>query len=77
MGMKIVILRGGALGDFLLTLPAVAGLRDKWPEAEMEMVVARKFGELVVGPQSIQAVRPIEQPGLATARWCCLCIAAA
>jgi heptosyltransferase-2 len=64
--MKIVVLRGGALGDFLLTLPAVAGLRDKWPEAEIEMVVARKFGELVVGPQSIQAVRPIEQPGLAT-----------
>lgn len=64
--MKILVLRGGALGDFLLTLPAVAGLREKWPEAELEMVVAQKFGDLVVGPQSVQAIRPIDQPGLAS-----------
>lgn len=64
--MKILVLRGGALGDFLLTLPAVAGLREKWPEAEIEMVVGKKFGELVVGEGAIQAVRPIDQPGLAS-----------
>jgi heptosyltransferase-2 len=63
--MKILVLRGGALGDFLLTLPAVAGLREKWPDAEIELVVARKFGELVLGPSEINAIRPIDQPGLA------------
>lgn len=64
--MKILVLRGGALGDFLLTLPAVAGLREKWPKAEIEMVVAKKFGELVIGEGAIQAVRPIDQLGLAS-----------
>jgi len=63
--MKILVIRGGALGDFLLTLPAVAGLRQKWPEAEIELVVAKKFGELVLGPGAVDAVRPIDQPGLA------------
>ncbi len=64
--MRILVLRGGALGDFLLTLPAVAGLREKWPEAEIEMVTARKYGELVIGPGAVQAVRPMDQPGLAS-----------
>ena len=64
--MKILVLRGGALGDFLLTLPAVAGLREKWPDAEIEMVTARRHGELVVGPRAVQAVRPMETTGLAS-----------
>lgn len=63
--MKILVIRGGALGDFLLTLPAVAGLREKWPEATLEMVAAKKFGALVTGPGAVDAVRPIDQPGLA------------
>lgn len=63
--MKILVIRGGALGDFLLTLPAVAGLRKNWPQAQIEMVVAKKFGELVTGPGAVDAVRPIDRPGLA------------
>jgi len=63
--LKILVIRGGALGDFLLTLPAVAGLRQKWPEAELEMVVNARFGELVTGPGRVDAVRPIDRPGLA------------
>jgi heptosyltransferase-2 len=63
--MNILVIRGGALGDFLLTLPAVAGLREKWPEARIEMVAAKKFGELVTGPGAVDAVRPIDRPGLA------------
>ncbi|MCX6935233.1 MAG: hypothetical protein NTZ01_03430 [Verrucomicrobia bacterium] len=43
----------------------MAGLREHWPEAEIEMVVARKFGELVTGPHAVNAVRPIDRPGLA------------
>lgn len=63
--MRILVIRGGALGDFLLTLPAVAGLRAKWPEAGIEMVASKKFGDLVTGPGAVNAVRPIDQPGLA------------
>ena len=34
---KILVLRGGALGDFLVTLPALALLRRRWPAARIEL----------------------------------------
>jgi len=34
---RILILRGGALGDFIVTLPALAALRAAWPEARIEL----------------------------------------
>ncbi len=35
---KILVLRGGALGDFIVTLPALAALRRAWPAARIELV---------------------------------------
>ena len=35
---KILVLRGGALGDFLVTLPALASLRERWPRARLELI---------------------------------------
>ena len=35
---KILVLRGGALGDFLVTLPALALLRHRWPAAHLALV---------------------------------------
>lgn len=35
---KILVLRGGALGDFIVTLPALALLRRRWPAARIELV---------------------------------------
>ena len=35
---KILVLRGGALGDFIVTLPALALLRQRWPAAHIELV---------------------------------------
>lgn len=35
---KILVLRGGALGDFIVTLPALAALRRHWPSARIELV---------------------------------------
>ena len=63
--MKILVIRGGALGDFLLTLPALAGLRQKWPEGQIELVANARFGELVTGSGKVDGVRPIDRPGLA------------
>ena len=34
---KILVLRGGALGDFIVTLPALALLRQRWPDARIEL----------------------------------------
>lgn len=35
---QIIVLRGGALGDFILTLPALAALRTGFPESELALV---------------------------------------
>jgi ADP-heptose:LPS heptosyltransferase len=35
---RILVLRGGALGDFIVTLPALAALRTRWPEARIEWI---------------------------------------
>ena len=45
--MKILVLRGGALGDFIVTLPALRALADHWPGARIELVgntVAAQLG---------------------------------
>ncbi len=35
---RILVLRGGALGDFIVTLPALALLRRRWPAARIELI---------------------------------------
>jgi heptosyltransferase III len=34
---RILVLRGGALGDFIVTLPALSLLRQRWPAARIEL----------------------------------------
>ncbi len=46
--MRVLILRGGALGDFLVTWPALRALRRQWPHAEIELVGNRRAAELAV-----------------------------
>jgi heptosyltransferase-2 len=47
---RILVLRGGALGDFLVTLPALGLLRTNWPAARIELVGhARAAGLAVLG----------------------------
>ncbi|MCX7008690.1 MAG: glycosyltransferase family 9 protein, partial [Kiritimatiellaeota bacterium] len=36
--IRILVLRGGAIGDFIVTLPALRKLRDRWPQAHIELV---------------------------------------
>jgi len=43
---RILVLRGGALGDFIVTLPALAALRARWPQARIELAGNLSAGEL-------------------------------
>jgi ADP-heptose:LPS heptosyltransferase len=43
---KILVLRGGALGDFIVTLPALALLRARWPDARIELAGNSTAGAL-------------------------------
>jgi len=51
----ILVLRGGALGDFLLTLPLLRGLRDRWPLARIELVGNAAAADLAVQAGIIDA----------------------
>ena len=45
------MIRGGALGDFLVTLPACAALRELWPEARLECLGYPRVLGLVTDPE--------------------------
>lgn len=60
---RLLILRGGALGDFIVTLPVFAALRRRWPRAHIELVgyphIAElaRLGGLVDSVASLHAAR--------------------
>ena len=35
---RILVIRGGAIGDFILTLPAIAALRRRFSDAHIEVL---------------------------------------
>ena len=46
---RILLIRRQALGDALVTLPAVAAVREHWPNAKMDLVMDRPFAALLAG----------------------------
>lgn len=44
--VRLLIFRGGAIGDFILTLPALRLLRERWPDAYIELVGYPHVAEL-------------------------------
>jgi heptosyltransferase-2 len=57
---RILVVRGGAIGDFILTLPAIGALRERWPEAQIEILGYPHIIELARGRYYADAVRSIE-----------------
>jgi heptosyltransferase-2 len=45
--LKILVLRGGGIGDFLLTLPAIGLLREGFPDCHLEVMSYRRVLALV------------------------------
>lgn len=62
---RILVIRGGAIGDFILTLPALKALRDARPEAHIEILGYRHIAVLAEKRSYAQAVRSIEYGPLA------------
>ena len=62
---RILILRGGALGDFILTLPAIRALRRHWPLATIELIGHPGMAELAVVAGLINRVRSLDTSGMA------------
>ncbi len=57
---KALVIRGGAIGDFLLTLPAIQLLRNSLPELEIEVLGYKPVVDLAVKAGVADRVRSFE-----------------
>src|SRR5713226_998612 len=57
---RILVIRGGAIGDFILTLPALKALRETYPGAHIEILGYKHIAALAENRFYAQAVRSIE-----------------
>jgi heptosyltransferase-2 len=62
---KILVIRGGAIGDFLLTLPVCAALRRQFPRARLEVLGYPHIAQLALWGGLAHAVRSIDARPLA------------
>ena len=64
---RILVLRGGALGDLIVTLPALDQLRRRWPAAHIALVGNPRAAALARDARLIDVVQP-----QSAARWAAL-----
>jgi len=62
---KILVIRGGAIGDFILTLPVLAALRRQFPQTRLEVLGYPHIARLAVAGGLADDARPIESRALA------------
>jgi heptosyltransferase-2 len=64
MKPRILVIRGGAIGDFVLTLPAIRLLRENFPHVHLEILGYKHIVALAEGRYYADATRSIEYGGL-------------
>jgi heptosyltransferase-2 len=62
---KILVIRGGAIGDFILTLPAIAALRNQFPQAHLEVLGYPHIIQLALAGGLADRIQSIEARALA------------
>jgi heptosyltransferase-3 len=63
---RVLVIRGGAIGDFVLTLPAIKLLRDNFPQTHIEILGYQPIIALAERRFYADAIRSIEYGPLAT-----------
>ena len=64
---RVLVIRGGAIGDFILTLPAIKLLRDSIPNAQIEILGYKTIIDLAVAGGIADTTRSLEHATMA--RW--------
>ncbi len=62
---RILVIRGGALGDFILTLPVLAALRRQFPGVQLELLAYPQFAVVALQGRLADQIHPIESRALA------------
>ncbi len=65
MSGRILVIRGGAIGDFILTLPALKLLRENFPQAHLEVLGYKHIVSIAEGRFYADATRCIEYAPMA------------
>ncbi|MEW6356165.1 MAG: glycosyltransferase family 9 protein [Planctomycetota bacterium] len=63
---QILVMRGGAIGDFVLTLPAIGAIRRAFPSAHIRLLGHPHISDLAVGRGYADSARNLEDAGFAT-----------
>ena len=61
----MLVIRGGAIGDFILTLPVLSALREAFPDTHLEVLGYPRLAELATSAGIIDGFRSIEARALA------------
>src|SRR5580704_9064672 len=61
----MLVIRGGAIGDFILTLPVLAALRGQFPRTEIELLGYPHIAQLALAGGLVRRVQSIEARSLA------------
>lgn len=62
---RILVLRGGAIGDFVVTLPVLDALREQWPGAHIELACYPRVAPLALVPGLAQNAVSLDRPEFA------------
>lgn len=62
---RFLVLRGGAIGDFIMTLPVLQALREHWPEAHLELVGYPHIARLAVAAGLVDRLRSLDEVAMA------------
>ncbi len=62
---KILVIRGGAIGDFVLTFPVFAALREQFPQTHLEVLGYPRIAQLALAGGLVDQVQSIEARALA------------
>ena len=62
--VRFLVLRGGAIGDFILTLPALQALRERWPDAAIELIGYPHIACLALEAGLIDRVESLNRAGM-------------
>jgi heptosyltransferase-3 len=57
--MNILFIRGGALGDLIVTLPTLRLVREKWPDAHIELLGHPRLAEIAVDRYYLNAAKSV------------------
>jgi ADP-heptose:LPS heptosyltransferase len=62
---KMLVIRGGAIGDFILTLPVLAALRQQFPRTHLEVLGYPHIAQLALAAGLVKRVQSIDARPLA------------